>query len=114
MVIGRGFVSVVGSMLQSYRLDTRCELTAGSLANQQFDDFEGGYREHHDDQQEYQRALSFERFAARLFDSSQNPVGAEVERDRGDSVVEVLHRSPRLSGGWVQVKAEQVNHYSGN
>jgi len=73
---------------------------AESVIDQQLDQFEARYRERHDDDQKYQRALFAERLAARLFDLHQDPVGNEVEGDGGDGVVDVLHGgSAQPAGG---------------
>jgi hypothetical protein len=80
----------------------------------QFNNLEAGNRERHDNQQKYQRALCSKRLAARLFDLSQNPVGTEIEDDRGDCVIKVLHRLPRLASRWIDVESEQVDHHPGD
>ena len=73
---------------------------AVSVVDQQFDELEARYREQHDDDQKYQRALFGEWLAARLLDLHQDPVGNEVEHDGGDDVVDVLHDgSTQLAGG---------------
>jgi len=89
-------------------------ITTASVSDHQLNSLEAGNRERHDYQQEHQRALRAKRFAARFFDLHQDPVGTEIEYDRGDSVVKVLHRSPRLNVRGINVKSEQVDHHPGD